>query len=432
MKPNEIDKIRDIALSIKKREPKAAFDLLTLALKYRPNGPGLIKYHKVLKEELAITTLSSDGKKKKKIECAFVPAESFALLLTAFLRKKSEPFILITPNEIQLSQPVLKIIKESGGMVNSTSEVSNDGLEGVRHIWVHSFGHANISLKIINRYNLTYSIYSDALKNEIGQKAVNEFFPEYQSILTFGFFWYQPFFRNDALLALCSFNEIITIFQQLTNIVQVDVQLTEEDYTKDWLFLRYWGQGHGEFNHDYDYLSVIKEYLAEKNILSVLVKGDSRIKAISTEQLVEELNKTIIVDKIEDKFYFNNPSIENKDTFFAETMIPNKLNGSVHVFDSSLSIYIALTSNAHIQFPSESLIKKVFKNESFSNAVSKYTSFYKFICNHITELKEKKFFSGDDFFVVKNIGKEFVVSKSIGNKIITIKETINESELNKL
>lgn len=221
---------------------------------------------------------------------------------------------------------------------------------------------------------------------------------------------------------MCTFDDIVAVFKDLTSQAGVENRLSNDDYSKDWMFLRYWGQGKGEFKSQYDYRTVIQRYLSEYQASSVLIKGDQRVKSISTDQLVEYLSGGFDVEKLEGKFIFNSDSVEDKDNFFAETLLPDNIKGNVHVFDSSLSIYVAINTEAKLCFPNDELILDVFEDHSFASAVIKYSNLYKSVCDYISMLKVKKQFSGCDFFVVTNKGKDFSVSEVMTNRSLTISD----------
>lgn len=366
----------------------------------------------------------------KNMSAALVHNDLFALLLTAFLRTENKTFLIVTLKNVQLSLPVLTVIEKSGGRWIKLDELDEEISKGLSHIWVHNFGQKEKVQAVISEFNLEYSIYSDGLKNEIGKAAVEDFFPHYASILCFGFLWYKPFLKKSSQLKVCTFKNIIDIFADLGNESQAVHNFSEEDLKKDWMFLRYWGQGPGEFKDGLSYPVVIENYLAEKGVESFLIKGDSRVKAISTEDLISGLQAKMNVTALEDKVSFSNENIKNKDQFFAETMIPSTFNGHFHGFDTSLSIYAAIATSATIHFPSEQLVSDVFKNEPFKNGVITYSTLYDSICKKITTLKESNAFYNDQFFVVHMKNKTFEVSELINydkNKSLNL-STLNVIE----
>lgn len=360
-------------------------------------------------------------------QCAFIPAEAFALLLTAYFKKQNQPFILITPDSLTISAITATVIEEAGGLLFKKSQVLPEVMGHIDHIWVHSFGQVDLSCNLIEEYGLDYSIYSDALKNEISKVHVDKHFPDYQALLSFGFLWYKDFLKPEVPLKICTFSDIISVFDEVIRLSGIKSMLTEQDYKKDWVFLRYWGEGKGKFKLGYNYASVIAKYLLEQKVDSVLIKGDSRIKAITTGQLIEALKQSFSVERMDDKFNIKNFSINNKDNFFAEAMISSKLKGRVHVFDSSLSIYIALTTSSKVIFPSQSLINDVFNEEKIAKNVYFYSCFYKTVCQYVELLKKEQSFSKNNFFVIKREINQFVVSQTFKIKANTIGNIIQRS-----
>lgn len=350
-------------------------------------------------------------KNMKNISAALVPNDLFALLLTAFLRTENKTFLIVTMKNVQLSSPVLTVIEKSGGRWVKVNELGLEVSNGLSHIWVHNFGLKEKVKSVISSFKLGYSIYSDGLKNEIGKAAVEDFFPHYESILCFGFFWHKPFLDKSSQLKVCTFKNIIDIFSDLKKESQAVHNFNEEELKKNWMFLRYWGQGPGEFKDTLNYSIAIKKYLAEKNVNEILIKGDSRIKSISTQDLINNLQDDIKVSTLEDKVLFNNENVIDKDKFFAETMIPESFSGNFHGFDTSLSIYTAVTTSAKVTFPSKELISDVFKNEAFKNGVINYNALYDAVCKEISYLKENNSFDNNKFFVVHRRKDNFKVSE---------------------
>ncbi|WP_298942632.1 hypothetical protein [uncultured Psychromonas sp.] len=347
----------------------------------------------------------------KNMSAALVHNDLFALLLTAFLRTENKTFLIVTLKNVQLSLPVLSVIEKSGGRWVKLDELGLEISNGLRHIWVHNFGLKEKAQAIISEFNLEYSIYSDGLKNEIGKDAVEKFFPNYSSILCFGFFWDKPFLKKSSQLKVCTFKNIIDIFSELKLESQAVYNFSEGDLKKDWMFLRYWGQGPGEFKATLNYSTVIEKYLIEKNSSDLLIKGDSRVKSISTQNLIANLQKKMEVSALENKVSFNNENIIDKDKFFAETMIPSTFKGNFHGFNSSLSIYVAIVTSAKVHFPSKEFISDTFKNTAFKNGVINYNALYDAICQKISCLKESNYFDSNKFFIVHRRKDNFEISE---------------------
>jgi len=70
---------------------------------------------------------------------AFAPTETFVMLLTAFLKNSESDFLIVVPNDIQVSSPVDSYVKSVGGQVVTIVEAKKLEKKGFpEHIWVHS------------------------------------------------------------------------------------------------------------------------------------------------------------------------------------------------------------------------------------------------------------------------------------------------------
>jgi len=344
---------------------------------------------------------------------AFAPTETFVMLLTAFLKNSESDFLIVVPNDIQVSSPVDSYVKSVGGQVVTIVEAKKLEKKGFpEHIWVHSFGKANVAKELIEHFSIEYSIYSDGLKNELGRPKIEECFPEYQSVLFFGFVWKKPFIKIAVPIRLCSFNDIVSAFHALKSIVGVQLFFTENDITRDFLFLRYWGQGPGEFVSELSYIDVIKNYLSLQNTSSVILKGDSRIRASSTDAVLDGLGKEFDVVAFDDRVTFKYFDSGKPDKFFAEVMIPGEFNGRLHCFDSSLSVYAAVATDATIQFPDEDFIKSVFANNDFASNAITYTNLYRSVCEKVKLLKSSLSFNDKAVLVVERAAGKFSVRET--------------------
>lgn len=344
---------------------------------------------------------------------AFAPTELFVVLLSAYFSGHEHGFTIIVPKDISVSAPVAKYVSTVGGRIITVNEAKTlEGSQIPSHLWVHSFGKSNVSESLIERFNCECSLYADGIKNELGKAKIEESFPDYKGVLFFGFVWKKPFVKNDVPISVCTFQDIVLAFKSLKEILGAEFSFNANDLKKDWLFLRYWGQGPGAFVDGLEYSEVIKKYLIEKDILELVLKGDSRIKSSSTANVIKDLESNYNVVALEDGVKFSKFSSIEADKFFAEAMIPDDFSGRLHSFDSSLSVYTAVTTNADIQFPDEKLVKEVFENTAFAKNVVNYTELYRSVCIKIRELKDAGFIIANNVLVVEKVQSGFIVREA--------------------
>ncbi|RRQ19907.1 hypothetical protein D5687_10965 [Guyparkeria sp. SCN-R1] len=333
---------------------------------------------------------------------AFAPTELFVVLLSSYFGNHDSGFLIIVPDQVPVSLPVEKYVQSVGGRIMTASEakkLDKDQVPG--HLWVHPFGKAHISTGLIEKFGAQYSVYSDGIKNELGKANLEEVFPDYKELLFFGFVWKRPFIKNGAPVRVCTFRDIDSAFDALKSIVGAKLSFDSDDLKKDWLFLRYWGQGPGEFVDGLRYIDVIKRYLSTEDVSSVVLKGDSRIMASSTDDVLAGLKGDYDVVALEDRVEFTKADSLEVDKFFAEVMIPHDFSGRLHCFDSSLSVYAAVATEATIRFPREELVTDVFANAGFARNVISYAGLYRSVCEKVRELRDADAFKIDDALVVE-------------------------------
>lgn len=348
---------------------------------------------------------------------AFAPTELFVVLLSSYFRSRNDGFVIIIPDDIYVSFPVNEYVRTVGGRIVSAGEASKlDREDAPSHLWVHSFGKAHISKGLIENFGADYSLYSDGIKNEIGKSKVDQVFPDYKSVLFFGFIVKKPFIKSEVHVEVCTFKDIVSAFDALKTIVGVELSFDADDLKKDWVFLRYWGQGPGEFVGELGYSSVIKKYLSTEGVSDLVLKGDSRVKSASTDDVLKSLRDEYSVVALEDRVEFYNVDSLDADKFFAEVMLPEGFSGRLHCFNSSLSVYAAVKTDADIRFPREGLVKRVFANSRFANNVVNYTALYQSVCNKIKRLKDEDLFKDDHPLVVEKKGGEFFVREAYLSK----------------
>lgn len=344
---------------------------------------------------------------------AFAPTELFVVLLSSYFGNHESEFLIIVPDKISVSLPVDKYVRSVGGRIMTAGEAKKLGKEQApRHLWVHPFGKTHISTVLVEKFGAEYSVYSDGIKNELGKAKLEEVFPEYKELLFFGFAWKRPFIKSGTPVRFCTFRDIDSAFDALKSIVGAKLSFDADDLKKDWLFLRYWGQGAGEFVDGLRYIDVIKRYLSTEDVSSVVLKGDARIMASSTDDVLAGLQNDYDVVALEDRVEFTEADSVEADKFFAETMIPDDFSGRLHCFDSSLSVYAAVATDADIRFPREELITDVFANEGFARNVVSYAGLYRSVCEKIRELKDAGSFRIDAPLVVERKEGNFFVREA--------------------
>lgn len=344
---------------------------------------------------------------------AFAPTELFVVLLSSYFGNQDSDFLVIVPDNVGVSSPVKEYVHSVGGQIMTACEAKNLKKERVpSHLWVHSFGKSHISKELIDYFAFDYSLYSDGIKNELGKAKIEEEFPNYQGVLFFGFVWKKPFIKSEVPIRVCTFRDIVSAFETLKSIVGAELSLDTGDLKKDWIFLRYWGQGPGSFIDELGYVDVMKKYLSTEDVSSLVLKGDSRVKASSTDDVLKGLQDDYSVVTLESRVEFSKSDSLDADKFFAEVMIPTDFSGRLHCFDSSLSVYASVTTDADIKFPQEELVRKVFANSDFAKNVISYSALYRSVCHKIRKLRGEGSFNPGEALVVERDQGGFSVRKA--------------------
>src|SRR5690625_1067483 len=147
---------------------------------------------------------------------AFALNEAFVVLLSSYLKNYGSRFLLIVPNNVSVSGPVSVYVESLGGSIITVSEINRiEKNNWPSHIWVHSFGGVPTAKSLIYHFGVGYSLYSDGLKNQLGKKGMEEYFPDYESVLFFGFMWVFPFLRKVVFFEICSFQDLFLSFSSI-------------------------------------------------------------------------------------------------------------------------------------------------------------------------------------------------------------------------